>query len=100
MYLQKDRIPPLRVLLDDECFFDMSDTLTYPIMGAFTEYLILTYGSEKYRKLYACKGSLTLAFAELYDRTVEMLDEEFRSYLRIFRMDDSVMERMETLLNT
>ena len=99
MYLQKDRIPPLRVLLDDECFFDMSDTLTYPIMGAFTEYLILTYGNEKYRKLYACKGSLTLAFAELYDRSVETLDEEFCAYLRIFRMDGVVLERMETLLN-
>ena len=99
MYLKNGRIPPLRVLLDDECFFDMSDTLTYPIMGAFTEYLILTYGIDQYLALYACKGGITLAFAEKYGCSVEKLDEDFRKYLRIFRVDEQLQMRMEALLN-
>lgn len=97
-YLRNGKIPPLRVLLDDECFFDMSDVLTYPIMGAFTEYLILTYGIDIYLDLYARKGALTLAFAEEYGRSVEKLDEDFRNYLRIFRVDEQVLQRMEALL--
>lgn len=98
MYLQKGVLPPLRVMLDDECFFEYSDTLTYPIMGAFTEYLIFTYGNENYSRLYSKTGALTLSFAEIYDHSVEQLDDEFRAYLRIFRTDEAVLGRMEELL--
>lgn len=41
-------------LLDDEIFYSKDCAITYPIMGAFTEWFIENYGIEKYLQFYKC----------------------------------------------
>lgn len=42
-YLQTNQYVSITSLLKDEEFYQIDCRITYPIMGAFTEYLILTY---------------------------------------------------------
>ena len=44
-YREENRLPPFNCLLENERFFALDCGLSYPIVGAFTEYLLLTYGT-------------------------------------------------------
>ena len=50
-YREENRLPPFNCLLENERFFALDCGLSYPIVGAFTEYLLLTYGTERYLSL-------------------------------------------------
>lgn len=39
-------------LMDNDEFYKYNDFITYPIAGAFTEYLFSFYGIEKHKKFY------------------------------------------------
>lgn len=65
-------------LLDEECFYSEDCAITYPIMGAFTEWLINTYGMEKYLQFYQYQD-IKEGLAEVYQMTPEELNEDFIS---------------------
>lgn len=46
----------VRLLLDNDIFAEYSCEITYPIAGAFTRFLIDTYGMERYLELYKYGG--------------------------------------------
>lgn len=97
-YLKKNGSLPTAAWLDRENFFAEDCSLTYPIMGAFTEYLITTYGMEVYLRLYR-QTDMTLAMETVYGRTPEEMETEFSEYVKLFRIDDALERRMEELLN-
>ena len=90
-YLSVDR------LLDRDYFFDHPCSVTYPIMGAFTEWLIDTYGMEKYLSFYRKKES-AVALKRVYCKTPVELNAAFADYVRLFRVDEAVKRRMAELL--
>lgn len=95
-FLKKGVYLPVDRLLDREFFFDADCSITYPIMGAFTDYLINTYGMDTYLAFYRRQD--VAAMEEVYRKSPAELNREFVEYLSLFRVDEAVERRMEALL--
>ena len=97
-FLNTGRYIPVDKLLDREHFFKHDCTITYPIMGAFTDWLISTFGTEKYMQLYR-QNNIAEAIPLVYQRTPEALNKAFVDYVQLFAIDEILGQRMEELLN-
>lgn len=89
---------PVDKMLDKEFFFDQDCTITYPIMGAFTDWLIATFGIERYMRFYK-QQNMASAMVEVYHKTPEELNRAFTDYVRLFGIDEGLEQRMKDLLN-
>lgn len=98
-YLSKDMVLSITEYLRDDIFYEHDCTITYPIAGFFTEYLILTYGIEKYIKMYSYVGKIQDAFQYAYGLESDEIDIRFKKYLQLFKVDPIVMKRIEILLS-
>ena len=96
-YLKTGRYIPVDRLLDDDRFFSLHCAVTYPIAGAFTDWLISAYGIEAYRAMYRQK-SVPQAMEQVYGKSPAELNAAFEAYVRLFQTDEAVETRMEELL--
>lgn len=80
-YREENRLPPFNCLLENERFFALDCGLSYPIVGAFTEYLLLTYGTERYRLFWQKENGGEEGFWKAYGKTTGELSREFEQYL-------------------
>ena len=62
-------------------------------MGAFTDWLISTFGAEKYMQLYR-QQNMSDAMVQVYHRTPAELNQAFMDYVRLFRIDEVLEKRM------
>ena len=93
------QILPIEVLLRDREFAQIDCSLSYPIAGAFTQYLIARYGIGKYLSFYQCTGNdFSTKVIEVYGRSLAALDEDFREYLDLSPNDAILEGRMEELI--
>jgi len=97
-FLRTGRYQPVYKLLDRDYFFSFDCSVTYPIMGAFTDYLICSFGINMYLAFYASNEKAPEALLHVYHKTPEELDSAFVAYIRLFRTDEAVEKRMEILL--
>ena len=67
-------------------------------MGAFTDWLIATYGAESYMQMYK-QENIAEAMPLVYQKTPEELNKAFTDYVRLFRIDEALEQRMESLLH-
>lgn len=82
LFLLEKRYKKISKLLLNDIFLSCSDSITYPIAGAFTKYLIDRYGIEKYMLIYKHKGKdFSKKIREVYLKDVEDIEEDFISYL-------------------
>jgi hypothetical protein len=65
------------ILSDYESFLEIEDRISYPIMGAFTAFLIDTYGIEKYKSVYEEYEDFSQRFREIYKKELCVLEDEF-----------------------
>lgn len=96
-YLKTERYVPVNRLLDRECFFSHDCAITYPIMGAFSDWIITVFGIERFLEMYRQKDT-EKALLQVYGRSPEELDRDFTSFIRLFRIDEAVEQRMQALL--
>ncbi|MBR5869380.1 MAG: hypothetical protein IKZ21_08020 [Clostridia bacterium] len=96
-FLKTGRYLPVDKLLDKAYFFSQNDSITYPIMGAFTDWLIATYGIDAFLRLYR-EQNIASAMTEIYHVSPEDLNRAFVDYLRLFKTDTSLEQRMKELL--
>lgn len=96
-YLNTGRYIPVDKMLSREFFFEHDCTITYPIMGAFTDWLITTYGAEAYMDMYRQKN-IPMAMQQVYSQTPEELNQSFVEYVGLFKTDQSLEQRMEDLI--
>ncbi len=96
-FLRSGRYQPVEKLLDNDFFFSQPCSVTYPIIGAFTEWLILTYGIESYLRMYRMQDTES-AFKSVYHSSVSDLDRRFTDYLSLIRTDSKLEKRMQELL--
>lgn len=96
-YLKTGRYIPVDKLLDKAFFFEQDCTITYPIMGAFTDWLIATYGAERYMWMYK-QQDMALAMMQVYKQTPAEMNKAFTDYVRLFRNDEVLERRMTDLL--
>ena len=97
-FLETNQYISVEALLTKETFFSVDDFVSYPIMGAFTDYLIATYGNATYIELYK-QQNIMKAIKEIYKKSPKELDSEFVSYVRLFRIDNEIKKRMSELLS-
>jgi hypothetical protein len=98
-YLKTDRYIDIDKMLNQERFYSEDCRITYPIMGAFTDWLISTYGIERYTQVYK-QQNIVEALSLVYQKTPEELNKEFVEYVKLFVIDEILEHRMEELLNT
>lgn len=67
----------------DACFFEYAESVTYPIAGAYTEFLITRFGMESYKAFYSawCKTD-TDPYLELFKEDREEAAARFLNYIR------------------
>ena len=97
-YLKTGRYIPVDKLLDKDNFFAEDCTITYPIMGAFTDWLIAVYGIESYKRFYE-QQDMASAMVQVYHKTPAEMNRAFSSYVSMFRIDEILEQRMDDLLN-
>ncbi|MGI6509788.1 MAG: hypothetical protein ACOX1L_04320 [Erysipelotrichaceae bacterium] len=97
-FIKNNRYVSLVELLDKEKFFFLDCTITYPIMGAFTDWLINSYGIERYLSFYKKTDSIS-AIEEVYGMTIEEIDEAFKDYLSLFKINKNIRKEMLNLLS-
>ena len=96
-FLKTGRYVPFNELLDNERFYSLSDVITYPEAGAFTEWLISSFGIDRFLEAYV-KADTKEAFSRSFGKTAEELDAGFREWTGLFDTDKEVENRMEALL--
>lgn len=97
-YLKTDRYISVEKMLNREGFFSEDCSITYPIMGAFTDWLIATYGIERYMQMYK-QQNMAEAMLLVYQNTPKGLNKAFTDYVQLFGIDEMLEQRMESLLN-
>lgn len=96
-YLKNGQYISIDHLLDENLFFAEDCAVTYPIMGAFTEWLIGTYGIETYLEMYR-RNNIPSAIEAVYKKTPSELNLEFVKYVELFYIDTTLEKRMSELL--
>ena len=97
-FIKTNRFIQINQLLNDDIFFNHDCSITYPIMGAFTDWLISTYGIEKYLEFYKQEDIIN-ALKEIYNKTPLDMNQSFADYVNLFKIDEKIEQRMEALLN-
>ena len=95
-FIRRDKMISIEELLDREVFFSEDCSITYPIMGAFTDWLIALYGMDKYLEFYKCEDSLS-AMAVVYKKSAKEFNQEFVEYVKLFQVDPVLEQRMDNL---
>ena len=96
-YLKTGRYLPMDRLLEREFFFEHDCAFTYPIAGAFTDWLLTVYTRERYREMYS-QPNPAAVMEQVYGKAPAALNADFEAYVRLFRTDEALEARMEELL--
>ncbi|MGI6734890.1 MAG: hypothetical protein ACOX3C_01725 [Bacilli bacterium] len=96
-YLKNNKYISVIELLNNDTFFKEDCSLTYPIVGAFTEWLINSYGIEKYLFVYK-ENDAFFALEKEYGVTPDVLEQQFKKYVALFKIDEVIEQRINELL--
>ena len=97
VYLKTGRYIPVNQLLDKEFFFSQECTITYPIMGAFTDWLIAVYGMKQFLEMYR-EQDIEVAIKRVYNKSPKELNLEFTDFISLFKIDEAIEQRIEAKL--
>lgn len=69
-------------IADNAAFFQAPDTVSYPVVGALTAFLINRYGMEKYKALYLDCDDAARRFTQVYGMSLEEAELAFTAFIR------------------
>ena len=95
-YINEKKYVSILEMLDDEKFNSIDCNISYPIMGAFTEYLVLSYGMEKYKKFYSSKD-IKEGFLNAFGLNIEDIEKEFKEYLNLLRINKILLDLLKEI---
>ena len=85
----------VKELFDNVAFADYGCVVTYPIAGAFSKFLIDTFGMERYIELYKYTGEeYETVMQSIFQTSFEEIVEQFWSEMRKILFDASALEEM------
>ena len=93
----KSKHPQLSIekLLDNVCFDQCGCTMTYPIAGAFTKFIIDTYGIERYIAFYRYTGTeYGREIESIYGVPLKDLEDSFWKEIFAVSFDSAQLEDM------
>ncbi|HQB97163.1 MAG TPA: hypothetical protein PLV28_04675 [Bacilli bacterium] len=97
-YLKTNKYISICNLLDNKYFFSEDCSLTYPIMGAFTNYLIVHYGIKKYLVFYRYKDNIFDGFEKVYKLSVNELEMKFKKEIAKLELTNDTESKIKQLL--
>ncbi len=95
LYIEEGKNPSVADLIENSNFREYDCELTYPIAGAFTGYLIERFGTEKYVEFYKrCGGKTAQAIEQAFGISVDLLNNDFIGYMKMFPLRKEIRELM------
>ena len=95
LYIEEGKNPSVADLIENSNFREYDCELTYPIAGAFTGYLIERFGTEKYVEFYKrCDGKTAQAIEQAFGISVDILNNDFIGYMKMFPLRKEIRELM------
>ncbi len=95
-YIKCGKYIPIDKLLDADTFYTVSDSISYPTMGTFTEWLVAIGGMEKYLNLFRGRDQKSAIF-DIYGKTPQELNAAFVRYMSLHETDKVLEQRMAEL---
>ena len=92
-FIDTGRYIKISDLMNNEYFIKKSGNVTYPLMGAFTGWLIDTYGMDKYLEFYRYRDCSEGLFSA-YGKSLEELERLFVYFVKGYCMSDEVKEKL------
>lgn len=80
--IKGDRLPKAIDLIDNNIFFDINETLSYPLAGAFTKFLIEKLSMSEYLKQLYFNDDIIGALTKIFGET-EKVQFDFIDWLNI-----------------
>ena len=94
-YKEKYASLSVKVLFDNAVFADYGCIVTYPIAGAFTKFLIDTFGIDRYIELYRYTGEeYETIMQSIFHTSFEDIVEQYLSKISKIPFDASALEEM------
>ena len=93
----RHKCPELSVfdLLDNDAFAECGCQITYPVAGAFTKYLVDTFGQEKYLDLYKyTEDDYEDIFLSIFKKTFTEVENDFWQKICAVDFDAVALEEM------
>ncbi|MGM9900249.1 MAG: hypothetical protein ACI32E_06710, partial [Bacilli bacterium] len=77
-YKDNEKLPLIEDMLDNNVFANLDCAITYPLAGAFTKYLITTYGMDKYIAFYKTNSDMYQdECMKIFNCTLKDLEQNF-----------------------
>lgn len=81
-FLETGTYIPFERLFENENFFEISDTISYPIAGAFTDFLIQCLGMQNYLKtIYYSDKNLVSSLEETFLKPITEISHDFLNWV-------------------
>ena len=82
------------ILLNNREFDKIDCSITYPIAGAFTSYLIKNLGIEKYREIYTFKGAGDADSESVIHKKLLPITNSFVEEIKKLHISNAVQEKI------
>lgn len=93
-FLKKGMFLNTDELLVNDIFYAHSDFITYPIMGAFTDWLLQSYKNEKFIEFYKYKDSAE-GMRKVYGKEPRELNQMFLEVLKPLSLKEGAEEKLD-----
>lgn len=81
-FLENGTYIPVEQLFENDAFFAISDTISYPIAGAFTDFLIQNMGMPEYQKsIYYSDRNLLISLETAFHKPLPQICQDFLSWV-------------------
>lgn len=99
VFMNKGLYVSISSLMNKDGFFSYSDTLTYPIAGAFIGYLIEVFGMESFKGYYN-KPSKDFGkdFYSSFNKSINDVEESFKRYIKNIGYDERILDIIEAYI--
>lgn len=83
-------------LVDNEEFKKVNFVITYTIAGAFTEYLLLSFGIDTYKEFYSnLNDDIEGSFQKAFKNSLEDMENNFLNYLKSLKNNEDINELLK-----
>lgn len=95
-YINTKQYVEISKLIIDENFYKISWNITYPIAGAFTEYIITRYGIDSYIEFYKSIDSINFNYIceNVFEKNLSDLENEFIKYVKSLKSNISLFKEL------
>ena len=95
-YKETGEFVPIPELINcsEEEFYGLEGRITYPVAGAWTEYMFQTFGKEKYMRFYCGNGTSQMATA-IFGKSLPQICREFEAWLSELPFSEEQRRKIE-----